>query len=360
MINLLIVGAGAIGRGYVPWETSKVNLFFFDNDIELVDKLNKNKKYLSFMSYGDRLEEKEINLVNAFSDTKEIDFEIFDIAIICVGPRNIFKLDPNFKKLKCPIYSLENDHKCVFDLRNILENELVYFGIPDVITSFTASPESLAKDQLSIHTENGTMYFQDNINISDKIRESFPSTNFVNEKRMIQEWDAKLYLHNTPHCIAAYLGHLHGCTYLHEALAKKEVQYILDGVISEVLHTLKIETDHDHRFMEWYAKKEISRFSNTLLFDPVRRVAREPLRKLEKSGRLIGILKMALEAGVYPEYLLKGICAGLKYDHKDDKDYKIVKQIHNIGVKNFLEIFIGLDPESIESNLIEKEFVRGK
>ena len=30
---------------------------------------------------------------------------------------------------------------------------------------------------------------------------------------------------------------------------------LLDGVIDEVLQTLKIKTDHDHEFLEWYAEK---------------------------------------------------------------------------------------------------------
>ena len=33
------------------------------------------------------------------------------------------------------------------------------------------------------------------------------------------QWTPKLYLHNTPHCITAYLGALMGATYVHEAMA---------------------------------------------------------------------------------------------------------------------------------------------
>ena len=43
---------------------------------------------------------------------------------------------------------------------------------------------------------------------------------------MIKEWDAKLYIHNTPHCIAAFYGYLNNCEYVHDALAIDSVKIL--------------------------------------------------------------------------------------------------------------------------------------
>ena len=169
---------------------------------------------------------------------------------------------------------------------------------------------------------------------------------------MLKEWDAKLYIHNTPHCIAAYYGYLMKCNYLHEALEIKSIKLALDGVVDEVLQTLKIITNHDHDFLEWYAAKEISRFSNPLLFDPITRVAREPLRKLDPEGRLVGILKLALEAGVMPINLANGIAASLRYNQEEDSDFFLINNLDSMGIEAFLDYILRISSKSIEGKLI--------
>jgi mannitol-1-phosphate 5-dehydrogenase len=352
MGKCLIVGAGAIGRGYIPWELKDFDITFFDTNLTLVDSLASRKRYKSFMSYGDRLESLEVDSSRTFSSVNEIDLSIFDLAFICVGPRNVNKLSPDFGKLICPIYSLENDPATVMEMRKLFDKENIYFGVPDVITSLTASPESLSEDSNALHTENGILYLEDHGDIPISLKSLTPTILWIDPEKMRAEWDAKLYIHNTPHCIAAFLGYFHNCTYLHEALKIPDVAKILEGVVGEILQMLKVLTDHNHTFMEEYAKKEIRRFSNELLYDPVVRVAREPLRKLQPDGRLLGALRMAISAGIVPTNLAIGICSALKYDHPEDKDYEYMKRIDIIGVSTFLEYFLDVSPSSAESKLI--------
>jgi len=174
--------------------------------------------------------------------------------------------------------------------------------------------------------------------------------------RLNEEWDAKLYIHNTPHCIAAYLGQMAGCTYLHEALAKSEIRRVIEGVIDELICALKIVSPHDHHFLESYGKKEIRRFSNRLLFDPVSRVAREPLRKLNPSGRLMGALRILLSCGVVPTYLMAGIAAALHYFDKNDKDSRQLMELEVFGIRAFLKYHLGMNQDSVEVDYVVKNF----
>ena len=48
-----------------------------------------------------------------------------------------------------------------------------------------------------------------------------------------------------------------------------------------------------NKFAKYYMNKEIRRFSNKLLFDPISRVAREPIRKLGKENRIVLALRVA-------------------------------------------------------------------
>ena len=356
MAKALIVGAGAIGRGYIPWELKNFEITFFDGNYELVSSLRERGVYKTFMSFGDRLDVMDVDSRLAYSDLNKIDLELFDIAFVCVGPRNVDKLPKELGKLTCKIYSLENDPYTVKILQDHLGKEDIYFGVPDVIASLTASAENLELDPNALHTENGVLYLEDHGDVTDWLKDLTPSIHWIDLDQMKSEWDAKLYLHNTPHCIAAFYGYVFECKYVHEALAIEEVSIILEGVVDEILQMLKILTNHEHNFMEEYAKKEIRRFSNNLLFDPIVRVAREPIRKLQPGGRLLGALRMCISAGISPVNLAKGIVVALKYNEKNDPDYPAMNKINNDSLGDFLSIHLGVQSDSAEGMLIQKAY----
>ena len=110
--------------------------------------------------------------------------------------------------------------------------------------------------------------------------------------------------------------------------------------------------------MRSYAKKEIKRFENPLLYDPIERVARHPLRKMRKmnNGRLIGALNKCILNGIYPINLIKGICSALKYNYRGDDDYKNLKLIKKLGIENFLYTFLDIRTDDLLNKIISKNF----
>jgi len=356
MARALIIGGGAIGRGFIPWVLDGFELNIIDKSADLVRGIAAQGGFYSFMSDGEKLNEKWVQVRRIATNFEQLTPLEFDIAFISVGPRNVTRLPSGVEHLRCPIFSLENDPITVEWLKETYGLKTVYFGVPDVITSSTASAESLARDPFAIHTENGVLYLQRPPKLAISLEKLLPQVHWLSIERLNQEWDAKLYIHNTPHCIAAYLGHMAGCTYLHEALAKPAIKRVINGVIDELLIALKMLTPYDHHFIESYATKEVRRFSNSLLFDPVLRVAREPLRKLHPSGRLTGALRLLLSTGVNPTYLMAGIAAALCYSEKDDRDYLQLSELEEFGISAFLKYHLGLDEKSIESEFMTKHY----
>jgi mannitol-1-phosphate 5-dehydrogenase len=352
MARALIVGGGAIGRGFVPWLLDGFELDILDASADLVNGIGGRGGFHSFMSDGEQLREKWVPLRRIATSLDELLPLDHDIAFVSVGPRNATRLPAGIEKLRCPIFSLENDPGTVDLIKQAHGLEQVYFGVPDVITSSTASPDNLARDPYAIHTENGLLYLQRPPGLDPSLERLLPDVHWLPVERLNQEWDAKLYIHNTPHCIAAYLGYMAGCTYLHEALARPAIRRVVAGVIDELLCGLKMVTPYDHHFIESYAIKEVRRFSNRLLFDPVSRVAREPLRKLHPSGRLMGALRLLLCAGVNPTYLMAGIAAALCYADQKDKDHVQLSELEEFGIPAFLKYHLGLDERSIESEYV--------
>jgi len=356
MARALIIGGGAIGRGFVPWLLGEFELDILDTSINLVNGIAVKGGYYSFMSDGEQLQEKWVQVRRIATSFEQLSPLEYDITFISVGPRNTTRLPSGVEKLQGPIFSLENDPITVEWIKETYGLEDVYFGVPDVITSSTASAASLARDPYAIHTENGVLYLQRPPKLAPLLKELLPQVHWLPVERLNQEWDAKLYIHNTPHCIAAYLGHMAGCMYLHEALAKPAIKQVINGVIDELVCALKLVTPYDHNFIESYAVKEVRRFSNALLFDPVSRVAREPLRKLHPSGRLTGALRLLLLAGINPTFLMAGIAAALCYSDEGDRDFLQLSELKAFGISSFLKYHLGLDEKSIESEFVSKHY----
>jgi mannitol-1-phosphate/altronate dehydrogenase len=223
-------------------------------------------------------------------------------------------------------------------LKSLLNTERVYFAVPDVIASNTASHENLMYDALAIHTEDGTLSIDDR---ADRIAGDIL---YISIDELInKDWQSKLFLHNTPHCIAAYLGAMNGLEYIHEVMEHPQLRNVVAGAIREMLAALKTQNMIDHSFLDWYVAKELQRFADNLLCDPIERVAREPYRKLQLDDRLIGALALCGKANVGFDNVLIGIaCASIYAYNKENSVFstlgtsekdKIVSVFQKIDLK---------------------------
>ena len=154
--------------------------------------------------------------------------------------------------------------------------------------------------------------------------------------------ESQLYIHNTTHCIAAYLGNLIGAKYLHNSMESEKIYKIVEGAMLEIKKMLSLRFKIKNDFLDYYSKKELSRFSNSKLYDPIARVAREPFRKLAKNERLIGAASLCLASGVVPINIIKGIIAAFCFEKEGDNDYYIKYLINSLEINDFLSIIIGL------------------
>lgn len=339
--KLLIYGAGAIGRGYVPWlfPSEGYDLFYVESAPALQNLLQNNKTFATHKTVDNGYVKQTVHVEACFSPGEEMaHLDMFNGVITAVGPRNVLSLKDVLKVLNVPVLLLENDMNLADKLRRLCENPNIYFGIPDVITSNTAPASLLKENPLSIVTEDGVCF-------SDENAASFGGNiTYLSAPELNRQWLAKLYIHNTPHCIAAYLGSLCGRQYLHEAMMLEPVCRIVKGAMDEMCSMLENYYSMSREFVQWYKEKELSRFGNTLLYDPLARVAREPFRKLEADNRLIGAAQLALSCGIMPVHVLRGIIAAFMYEQEDDPDFNISYLHAALDAEDFLQLIIELQP----------------
>lgn len=341
--KIIIVGSGAIGRGFLPWtlDESRHDFVFIDSNQAIVDQMNARGVYTTYRVHCDKYQQKRVQVSAAYTPSS-FKLEEHRDAIACyfsVGPRSVSKAAQSFVGSTIPLIMCENEPETVAVAKRIVKHDAVYFAVPDVITSNTAPPDLLIGDSLAITTENGVLYAEaGTTGIHGELIQ------LPREELLRVQWTPKLYLHNTPHCITAYLGALMGATYVHEAMMHPKVATLVEGAMMEMLQALKLRWDIPHDFLEWYAQKELARFRCQLLFDPVARVAREPLRKLELHGRLIGAAQMCLTLGVVPQNLLKGIVGALLFEDVGDPDHHIGLMRVAMDTPSFNRYVLGLRP----------------
>jgi mannitol-1-phosphate 5-dehydrogenase len=129
--------------------------------------------------------------------------------------------------------------------------------------------------------------------------------------------EAKLYGHNATHALLGYLLWQGGCEYVDDA-----------GDDTELLHTVRqaflVESGGalcrkyagaDELFTREgfrdYADDLLERMVNPYLRDSVRRVTRNPRRKLGWNDRLVGTMRLAREQGIQPRRYATGAAAAL-------------------------------------------------
>lgn len=292
--KILIYGAGAIGRGFLAPTFANLgyNIYFVDNNPVLVNDLKKRDSYKTAFSNHDSYDIVSVNYSGAFLPGEEDSIiKQMDLVFSCVGPNNLqYALGEKLRDVPT-IISFENEIESVDKIKNLTGNNNCYFGIPDVIASNDA-PEKLKKiDSLCLVSECGRFAIErGNFELPPEIP--------TYEKNALRKyWNCKFYLHNTPHATAAFLGKMFGVSYLHEAMAINVIEKVVHSTMEATKRAMKIKKMASPEFIDYYARKEISRFKNSFLFDPISRVGREPLRKLRNHDRLIQSARFIEGAG---------------------------------------------------------------
>jgi hypothetical protein len=230
----------------------------------------------------------------------------YDALFIAIGARQFLTCAPQLREARAA-FVLENLRAAASELRAATGNAQIRFGIRDVIVSSTAPPALLARDSLCVVAESGDLVLEqggDPLCLETGVIWADPS-------ELERRWACKLFIHNGSDAVAAFLGALAGYRFVHEAMADPRIDALVENAIRSVTQAVVARGLVDAAFAATYMERELQRFRNRLLHDPISRVARDPLRKLGAEDRLMQALKLINAAGQDPYSIMTGIAAGL-------------------------------------------------
>ncbi|NBI09928.1 mannitol-1-phosphate 5-dehydrogenase [Colidextribacter sp. OB.20] len=158
--------------------------------------------------------------------------------------------------------------------------------------------------------------------------------------------ERKLFTLNSGHAICAYLGTLKGYRTIVESIADPAIGALVRQAMYEsgegLIRKFGFDADAHHAYIE----RIFARFQNPFLADETQRVAREPIRKLAPTDRLVKPLMTAYSYGLPVDHLIFGAAAALHFScPEDEQSTQLMETIETKGVEKALEEYTGLKPQ---------------
>lgn len=170
----------------------------------------------------------------------------------------------------------------------------------------------------------------------------------------------KLWVFNAGHCAAAYLGWAAGFETVDAAMAQPEIREAVASVVGEAQEALAAYTDGQPGSSRLPARSRdaiLACYVDSVLRDPIVRVAREPRRKLAVDDRLIGPAIALLAVGARPNALAVAAAAALAYGEPSDPQARNLQQeLRLVGPEEVLATVSGLHPQDELARLIRASY----
>lgn len=340
----VIFGAGNVGRGFLGqlFSESDYHVTFVDIDRPLIQAMREHGAYTIRLVNNEHTEEVRVSPVDGLlSDNLPAVSQALaraTLAATAVGARVLPYIAPTIaagialraaQKVSAPLNIIvcENLKDAAAHLRGLVIEHLdapardylaAYVGFVDTVIGRMVPelPAALrAQDPTTIIVEPYKELPVDRSGFVGEIPTVVgmePCDNFALYTAR------KLYLHNAGHAVLGYLGYRRGYALGYEALEDREIRPILNAALDESLQGIVAKYGASEDWLRAHVADLLRRFANRVLADPVLRLARDPVRKLAPSDRLVGAARVAETAGLLPLNLAWAIAGALAFDSPED------------------------------------------
>lgn len=375
-------GAGNIGRGFLGqlyWQ-SGYETVFVDVDPSLVALLNERKGYTIHV-VGEKSYELRVGHVRGVSGKEkgQVAEEILscDIASTAVGKSAL----PEVAEMLAMGVRLRAERGSQRPLNVVIcENllgaasvlqEMLLERVParcrDYAKGKVGLVESVVSRMVPVITEEQKRKDPLAVYVEEYCILPVDATGFVGEIPAIKGMEPranirayeerKLFTHNCGHALAAYFGFEKEYRYIWESIEEAGIRELVERGLWESGQALIKKhgfTEEEHRDQ---IRDLLDRFGNRPLGDTIARVGRDPLRKLGPQDRLVGAARLAMEYGVEPRVLTRGIASALRYRNDDDPSaVRLAEMMVKDGLDAVMEKVCGISKGERLYELVRSQF----
>lgn len=377
--EVLIIGAGKIGRGFIAhlFYRSGYKIWLLDTSKEVVDLLNKEGRYRVDIA-GDTADTTEyITIEKAFTleDQQKVSklIDRMDMIVSSVGAANIETVATYIKNILIETKRkeilnwiiCENASHPARRIKNMMlqdadpmfqefvNSKLGLVETQVLRTGMEAGEEVMNKEPLALRMQDWWTLPLDKdafIGPTPEVEGFRPKSNFSNE--LVR----KLYTFNGTNGSIAYIGWANGYKILHEAaLAYPELfAEIQEESAFGMINEFALDEKEQREFMALAIKK----YTDPVLNDPIERNARDTKRKLSKEERLLGPALLCLKHGRIPYAYAKAIAAAYAYRGSTDPGTRQVQEtVQQQGIEQAIKKYSSIDESSALYNLILQAYI---
>ncbi|MDF7639558.1 mannitol dehydrogenase [Lactobacillus sp. ESL0791] len=349
--NVIIVGAGRLGKGFLgeTFYNANWNISFLDKDPRVISELKKTGSYdvsvhttdsvftNTISGYKAFLADSNYSIADSFLNSNLIMLPLYpaDFKEAAEYLGHCFDLqyekDKNNKKT---LICLTNKNHIINEITEYFRNSLKNDSVREWFDKNVVVRDSIVRRSTDAATNYSTKLVTTavaSLLIQGPVNCDFSDVKWLDVRENVEMLkDIKVFLINGPHATTAYAGYLKGYDDIAKAEQDPDVQKLIqsvhDSAVQAVLYEYPV-TRNEIRELEYLpaAKDEMS--------DSIFRVGFDPIRKLGKNDRLLGVVKLCQKYNIKYDGLIKAAACGFAYTEPKDKNAMIIQnEIKNRGI----------------------------
>ncbi len=359
--RLVLLGAGMTGRGQVAQLAADAgwDLTLVDSDAALVRRLQQAGRY-TVQLLGDATAVRQIDGYRALhvgdSEALAAAVHAADLVVTSVLEPNLpaaaatlaAALGPRLADpLAAPLNIIAAEN--MSDSSTVLAGYVATHLDPALWAGRVAFPNSMiarvvpvAADPLHILTEAYSEWTADRLTALAPLPDLSGLEWVDNQAARLQR---KLFIHNAGHAVCGYLGWLRRHRLIDQAARDPEVMAAVRAAVAEAGAAISAEHGFPRETVSAYERNLCERLVIDTLPDDIRRVIRQPLRKLGIQERLLGPLQLCLRHGLPCHALCRGIAAVLACRLEGDEQFdRLAATVGERGAVGALTHLTGYQP----------------
>ena len=384
MKKAVVYGSGKIGRGFIGkiFAESGYAVYFLDKVQQLVDDLNAAGQYTVRIVFNDRQDDSVIPVAGALNSLTDEALEAIagcDLMATSVGANELANIAPVIARAATlrmqrgggplDVILCENQLGADALMRGFIDGHLTAeqrawtdanLGLVEASISRMVPPQDPALsggDRLLLRVDPSSELPVD----STAFKGEIPALNGIIPYTPFEFYMMrKLFLNNGSHALCAYLGYEKGYEYIWQAFADPDIRAAARASMVANAEALIAKYGEEVRpNVEGYIEDLFRRFPNRALNDTVARVGADLARKLRRNDRIVGAALFALDQGVDPAPIVRGIVAALRFDLASDITApRVQRDLREQGIGYVLEHYMGLKPDEPLYDMIRAAYAK--
>ncbi len=359
MKNVIIVGAGRLGKGFMgeTFYNAGWKITFLDNDPRVIQELNQTHTYEVSVHTTKRVFTNTIKNYDAYLvDDYEHVLKAFlkaDLLMLPLYPSDFpaaanelavyfnqqFKVDPTAKKT---LICLTNKNHLINQITQGFRSHLADDEVRNWFDQNVVIRDSIVRRSTDADSNYATKLVTTavaSLIIQGPVYSDFSDVKWLDVRDNVEMLkDIKVFTINGPHATTAYEGYLQGYDDIAKAETDEKVHQLVQGVHDETIEAVLYEypvTRDQIRELEYLpaAKDEMS--------DSIYRVGFDPIRKVGKNDRLMGVINLCEKYHLPYTAHVKALAAAFAYDEpRDSQAMKIQADIKEMGITKTISKYI--------------------